>query len=90
MFRFILYYTVIYLFLETLLRKYSDSFPTNSTELTLPNFNGNHDCHYAQLYCGCYSKHGGCGVKCSPSYSYTLYNQTYCPKIDGHFLAGFT
>ena len=83
MFRFLIYCSLLYLLLETSFKKYS-----NSTDLSLPNYN--HNCHYAQLHCGCYSKYGGCGVKCSPSYSYTLYNQTSCPPVEDHFLSGFT
>jgi len=92
MFRVILGWLFIYVLLETIIKEKTEYLSENINEkyeLVLKNNKGNYNCHYAQLACGCYSKYGGCGVKCSPTYSYSLYNQTYCPKLQNHFLAGF-
>ena len=90
MFRVVLCWLILYILLETIIKEKTEYLSENyANELVLNNNNGNYICHYAQLACGCYSKYGGCGVKCSPTYSYTLYNQTSCPKLKDHFLAGF-
>lgn len=79
MFRFILYFLAFYFIVE--------SFRPTGTDLMLPG--GSYHCHYARLWCGCYSGGGGCEVGCSPSYVKTLYNQTNCPILQDHYLAGF-
>jgi len=91
---FILSWLFVYILLETLIREKTEFLVMkNSTDsensLVLKTVKGKYNCHYAQLACGCYSKYGGCGVTCSPTYSYTLYNQTSCPKLQNYFLAGF-
>ena len=83
MFRFILSWLVVYFLLETIIKEKTEYL--EQYELVLKNNKGSYNCHYAQLACGCYSKYGGCGVKCSPTYSYTLFNQTNCPKLQNYF-----
>jgi len=63
---------------------------TNSTDLLNTNTNTRYTCHYSRLWCGCYSKTGGCQVGCSPSTFIILYNQTACFPLKNHFLSGFT
>ena len=93
MFRVILGWLFVYVLLETIIKEkteyLSENYTNKAYELVLKNNKGSYNCHYAQLACGCYSKYGGCGVKCSPTYSYSLYNQSSCPKLQNHFLAGF-
>ena len=87
MLKLILYYLVFYILVETVFRPVVSDYTGIGFVKT---GNGeNYDCHYSQLWCGCYAKTGGCEVRCSPSKSFTLYNQTDCHHLKYHFLSGF-
>lgn len=78
---------------EYLSTEYSKNSENKSSSTDLANLNTHttrYTCHYSKLWCGCYSKSGGCQVGCSPSTYLILYNQTSCPPRKSHFLSGFS
>lgn len=94
MLKLILYYLVFYVLVETVFRPTLSEYTTGITRIGEVGFvksgkGENYNCHYSQLWCGCYSKNGGCEVRCSPSKSFSLYNQTDCHFLKDHFLSGF-
>lgn len=75
---------------EYLSSEYSENKSNSSDLANLNSHTNRYTCHYSKLWCGCYSKSGGCQVGCSPSTYLILYNQTSCPPRKNHFLSGFS
>ena len=81
---------LLFLLHENSLQKLFVTF-SNSTDLVLvSNSQVRYNCEYSKLWCGCYSKSGGCQVGCYSSKTQLLRNVTSCPTMQKYILSGFT